>query len=96
MPELMNTPDPTLLEDLGNGEYRVHLYRLQEGGASVNTKEFLLPLLRDTRYSGFEVPCKHVPSWLVLEIFDCRLPGEIKRQEDGSMTVRIRRSHGCG
>lgn len=84
------------IEDLGNGCYRVSLHELQQARSNVTTKDVLLPLLKDPKYREFEVLCRFIPSWLLLEIMDCRLPGEIKKLPDGTMRVRITRKLGCG
>ncbi len=85
-----------LLEDLGEGRYRISLHAIQQPGSVVKTKDFLLPMLKDPQYKEFEILCHHVPSWLVIEIMDCRLPGEIEKLADGSMRVKIWRTGGCG
>jgi len=84
------------LEDLGEGQYRISLHEVQRPGSIVKTKDFLMPLLKDPKYRGIEVLCLKVPSWLVLEIMDCRLPGEIEKLGDGTMRVRISKALGCG
>jgi len=92
----MDTIEMPLLEDLGEGRYRVSLHAVQQPGSPVKTKDFLLPLLKDPRYRVIDVLCRHVPSWLVIEIMDCRLPGEIEKLGEGQMRVRISRALGCG
>lgn len=92
----MDAREIPLLEDLGEGRYRVSLHAIQQPGSVAKTKDLLLPLLKDPRYKQFEILCRHVPSWLVIEIMDCRLPGQIEKLADGTMRVKIWRAGGCG
>ena len=84
------------LEDLGNGQYRISLHEIQRPGSTITTKEVLMPLIQEPKYRAIEVLCQSVPSWLVLEIMDCRLPGEIEKLADGTMRVSISKASACG
>ncbi len=89
----MKFPTPI---DLGNGRMRISIEEIQTEGSRVTSRDVLMPLLISGRFKELEILCKHVPSWLAMEISSCEYGGEIEQVSPDQMRVTVTASASCG
>lgn len=63
-----NPPDPPLLEEMGEGKFRISIRSIQQGGGGLTSKQVLMPILRRGGFYQLEIICAHVPPWLAGEL----------------------------
>lgn len=83
-------------EDLGGGRLRISIEEIQTEGSRITSRDVLMPLLLSGRFDELEILCKHVPSWLVMEISSCDYGGEIDRVDAEQMRVTVSTKASCG
>jgi len=71
------------------GCYHISLKKIQAGSSGVTSKQVLLPFLRQGTFYSLQVVCSHIPPWLEAEMSDGKLVGEVRRDNESTLTVTI-------
>ena len=82
--------------DLGSGRLRISIEEIQTEGSRITSRDVLMPLLLSGRFEELEILCKHVPSWLAMELSSCEYGGQIDRVSLEQMRVIVSKSASCG
>lgn len=64
------------------GKYYTDLRDVMSGKTSYNSKQILLPFIRNETYSVLEILCEHVPKWLEKEQKELKIKITIESYED--------------
>ncbi|SHK29360.1 Fe-only nitrogenase accessory protein AnfO [Anaerocolumna jejuensis DSM 15929] len=74
--------------ELRPGIYHTDLREVMKGHTSYNSKQILLPFLKNKQYSLLEIICDHVPKWLENEQTELKLRYSVETYKD-CMKVKV-------
>jgi Fe-only nitrogenase accessory protein AnfO len=64
------------------GSYYTDLRDVMKGNTSYNSKQILLPFLKNQKYNSLEILCEHIPKWLEKEQTDLKVRLTIENFKD--------------
>ncbi|MEY8351727.1 Fe-only nitrogenase accessory AnfO family protein [Lachnospiraceae bacterium 54-53] len=74
--------------ELRSGVYHTDLREVMNGNTSYNSRQILLPFLKNREYTSLEILCDHVPKWLEKEQLDLNLRISIEKYKT-CMKVKV-------
>lgn len=74
--------------ELRPGVYHADLREVMKGNTSYNSKQILLPFLKNTKFTSLEILCGHVPKWLENEQISLGVRISIEEYKD-CMKARV-------
>lgn len=74
--------------ELRPGVYHTDLREVMKGNTSYNSKQILLPFLKNKKFTSLEILCGHVPKWLENEQIGLKLRISIEKYKD-CMKVKV-------
>ena len=73
-------PKPELVGDVNDGYYRINLADALDSGQNFNSRQILIPFLKEQSFRKLEIYCDHSPKWFSKEIesLNVRIVSEIR------------------
>jgi Fe-only nitrogenase accessory protein AnfO len=59
--------EPNAIYEAKPGSYYTDLREVMKGNTSYNSKQILVPFLKNRKYNSLEIICEHIPKWLEKE-----------------------------
>jgi Fe-only nitrogenase accessory protein AnfO len=71
------------IEKMSVGYYKIDLARILRSNNSLNSKQLLIPFMKNTTFQKLEIICEHVPKWFEHELNGMNLQLMVEKSADG-------------
>jgi Fe-only nitrogenase accessory protein AnfO len=81
--ESIQPPSQIIIENIGDGCYKIDLAKTMKSNPSLNSKQILIPFFQNTEFQKLEIICEHVPKWFENEFGSLKLQVKVEESWDG-------------
>lgn len=71
-----DVPPPVLIGDISEGRYSINLAEILDENPALNSRQILMPVLKETSFKKLEIVCDHLPRWFNNELRNLQLTAE--------------------
>ncbi|MDR3435086.1 Fe-only nitrogenase accessory protein AnfO [Telmatospirillum sp.] len=71
------------LERIGSGHYRIDLAGVLQSDPNLNSRQVLIPVMKETAFETLEILCDHVPRWFSRALVEMNLRAEFDASAQG-------------